>query len=433
MKIFILFFSGILFFTLFYSCSPLEELTPELSAQDVLNQAYLEEISEDQPPTAAKIIKTNPKKVYVHYMPWFDSKEIDSYWGQHWTMTNQNPDIIDEQGKRQIATHYYPLIGPYSSYDNDLQEYHLLLMKIAGIDGVIFDWYGSRDLHDYDKLKVNTESFIKEIEEVGLEFAIMYEDKVTEYKSMSKSIADYLLAAREDMNYIKNTYFTSKNYLRVNGQEMLFIFGPHYITNPQDWNFIFQDFGLNPKIMTLWGASDRVGPFAYGEFSWVDKNHLGTLSYYYDQVSAKGIPLVGSSYPGFNDFYYEGGWRSTEEFDWIIPHNETATLAETLSLTHDWSSEFIQIITWNDFGEGTMVEPTLEFGYSLLREIQEYTGAPFTEDDLHLPYRLYQLRKLHKNDNRLQNVLNQVYKSIFTLNFSKADGLMSTIEKEYGT
>lgn len=96
-------------------------------------------------------------------------------------MTNKDPNVMDTNGKREIASHYYPLIGPYSSNDNDLQEYHLLLLKLSGIDGVIFDRYSSRDINDCITLKTITESFIKEIEDVGLEFAIMYEDKTAQY------------------------------------------------------------------------------------------------------------------------------------------------------------------------------------------------------------------------------------------------------------
>jgi len=42
-----------------------------------------------------------------------------------------------------IWSNYHPLIGLYDSTDPDLLECHLLQMKLAGIDGVIPDWYGS--------------------------------------------------------------------------------------------------------------------------------------------------------------------------------------------------------------------------------------------------------------------------------------------------
>src|SRR5262249_36175151 len=85
----------------------------------------------------------------VHYMPWFVSKPVSGAWGWHWTMGHFDPERSDSQGRQDIASHYYPLIGPYDSADPDVLEYHTLLMKIAGIDGVIADWYGSEDVNDY--------------------------------------------------------------------------------------------------------------------------------------------------------------------------------------------------------------------------------------------------------------------------------------------
>src|SRR5437870_3296184 len=95
----------------------------------------------------AAVPKTNPMKVYAHYMPWFETPVTlgGNNWGYHWTLNNRNPNIIDPTtGQRQIASHYYALIGPYASSDPDVIEYHLLLMKLSGIDGVMIDWYGAQ-------------------------------------------------------------------------------------------------------------------------------------------------------------------------------------------------------------------------------------------------------------------------------------------------
>jgi hypothetical protein len=51
-------------------------------------------------------------------------------------MANRNPDIIEGNGRRQIAAHYYPEIGPYASADESVIEYQLNLMKYAGVDGI---------------------------------------------------------------------------------------------------------------------------------------------------------------------------------------------------------------------------------------------------------------------------------------------------------
>jgi glycoprotein endo-alpha-1,2-mannosidase len=398
---------------------------------DVLEKAYNDIATQKKQPTASEVIKSNSKKVYVHYMPWFLNLEQDGFWGQHWTMTNKDPNMMDAKGKREIASHYYPLIGPYSSNDNDLQEYHLLLMKLSGIDGVIFDWYSSRDVNDYNALKTSTESFIKEIEDVGLKFAIMYEDKTAQYTATKEEGSSIINNAVVDLQYIQDTYFTSENYIKINDSELLFLFGPNYITNPLDWEIIIPQLNSTPYFMSLWEASDRLGQYAGGEYSWIDSNHMTTLSNYYQYSIQNKIQTVGGVYPGFNDFYYEGGWRSNTDDDWVISNNGTQVLNETLTLTASSAVEFIQLITWNDFGEGTMIEPTSEFGFSYLEEIQSYTGVSYNFDDLQLPYRLYLLRKKHKNDNRLQTILDRVYQFIFMLDLDHAKILLSTLEKKY--
>src|SRR6202040_2145735 len=90
-----------------------------------------------------------PKPMMVHYMPWFVAKPFSGSWGWHWTMNHFNPDQINASGNRQIASWYYPLIGPYDSADPVVLEYHVLLMKLAGVDGVIVDWYGNDSYADY--------------------------------------------------------------------------------------------------------------------------------------------------------------------------------------------------------------------------------------------------------------------------------------------
>src|SRR5262245_47860179 len=89
------------------------------------------------------------KPVMVHYMPWYVAKPYSGAWGWHWTMNHFNPDNINASGKRDIASQYYPLIGPYDSLDPTVLEYHVLLMKLGGIDGVIVDWYGQDNYYDY--------------------------------------------------------------------------------------------------------------------------------------------------------------------------------------------------------------------------------------------------------------------------------------------
>ncbi|WP_276166769.1 glycoside hydrolase family 71/99-like protein [Zobellia alginiliquefaciens] len=375
--------------------------------------------------------KENPKKVYIHYMPWFQSKDYNGYWGQHWTMVNKNPEIIDINGQREIASYYYPIIGPYASDDPDLQEYHMLLMKLAGIDGVIFDWYGSKDVYDYQLIKQATESFMGRLDDLGLSFSIMYEDRVAQAsvdQGIHLSTTD---AAQDDFNYIKINYFIKDNFFTYDDRKLMFVFGPGTITNATEWDTIFSIFPENekPHFLTLWAANQNVGANASGEFLWVAPDHLLAHEYYYNTYLNSNFVTVGSCYPGFNSFYEEGGWGLTH--DWSIAHNNGNTFVETLNYTHHQAADFIQLATWNDFGEGTMLEPTEEYGFFNLQILQQYTGVTYTPEDLQTTLDLYRSRKLHAGNKKAQYYLDRSYQYIKKSKLKRADLLLQAVNRHF--
>ena len=115
--------------------------------------------------------------LFVHYMPWFQAKPFNATWGYHWTLDRFNPDLVDANGRRDIGSHYYPLIGPYDSLDPAVLEYHVVLMKLGGIDGVIPDWYGNTDFWDYAMINQRMTELFKWTRRAGLQFAVCYEDQ----------------------------------------------------------------------------------------------------------------------------------------------------------------------------------------------------------------------------------------------------------------
>jgi len=117
--------------------------------------------------------------VLVHYMPWYQAPPIADGYGYHW---HQGGSVFDPyetlpDGRSHIASQQYPLTGPYDSRDQALLEYQALLMKMAGIDGVIFDWYGIDDALDYRLLHESTLAAIEVFRKAGLSYAICYEDQ----------------------------------------------------------------------------------------------------------------------------------------------------------------------------------------------------------------------------------------------------------------
>lgn len=293
--------------------------------------------------------KTQTAKIYAHLMPWFESKEFSGYWGQHWTLANRNPDIVDGSGKRQIAAYYYPLTGPYASADPDIVEYQLLLMKLSGIDGVLIDWPGTTNLYDYPRNRFNSEAVINKIHEVGLKFGIVYEDQNINIAYNAGAISDKIGQARADMTYLRDRYFNHSNYLYHNGRPWLGVFGPQTFQNANDWNNIFSVFSNRPCFITLWYESGEAPQECVGEYSCVyqDGNpHIDHLRNFYQNRPNFNFKM-GSAYPGFNSYYVAGGWGTTPMFH--IPANGIDTFRQTLDLGLSSGASNIQLATWNDW------------------------------------------------------------------------------------
>ncbi|WP_299157220.1 glycoside hydrolase family 71/99-like protein [uncultured Tenacibaculum sp.] len=377
--------------------------------------------------------RTLEKPIFVHYMPWFRSKEIDGAWGQHWTMTNKNPDVINSEEKREIASHYYPLIGPYSTKDKYLQQYHLLLMKLSGVDGVIFDWYGKRDILDFEEIKQGMESFVSELEKTSLEFSVMYEDRVV--KEQARSLTQLQInQAIGDLKYIEQKYLSKDCYIQIESNPLLMIFGPSYIDNATDWSTILNSISTNVNLLALWNATNLLGSTnTSGEYAWIDKNHLTTLSgYYLNNVDFNKDIVGGVAYPRFDDFYIEGGWKLPEEEDWSLDGRGIDVFKESFDESLRHSVDFIQIATWNDFGEGTQIEPTKEHRFLHLEELQEYTKTSYEKEDLRIPYYIYKLRKKHSNNFIVKFLMDVAHWYAMNNRIAKAKRLVSITIHYFG-
>lgn len=358
--------------------------------------------------------KTNTMNVYAHYMPWFNTPETNNgRWGYHWTMNNQDPNVIEANGQRQIASHYYPLTGPYDSTDPAVLDYQCLLMKYSGIDGVMIDWYGTQDKNDYPANRINTEAMVKAIEKAGLKFSIVYEDATL------SNASDMVTQARLDITYLATGFFKSPNYTKVNARPLLLDFGPQTMTAPQDWYRAFSILGTQPYFISLndhiQNANNAEYTTSQGEYVWVNPNPDYTKA-------AKFEFYIGGAMPGFNDFYAEGGaGTGYTSYD----SEGGALFQRQLDAAKSANLEWLQISTWNDYGEGTNIEPTVEYGYQYLTALQKYTGVSYNQQDLELIFRWYKVCVAHRGDPKVE----QAYNYLNALQPDKAAPIITELEK----
>ena len=369
------------------------------------------------------------KPVMVHYMPWFESQPYSGYWGWHWTMASTNinivpdinPNIINTNGEREVAAWYYPQIGAYDSADPAVLEYYVLLMKLAGIDGVIVDWYGIDNFDDYVLINQRTADLFNYTRKAGLKFSLCYEDATigNEISGGFITAANATNHAQQAMLYAQTNYFTDPSYLRLTNMPVLLNFGPQYFKNNAQWVSIFSV--LNATNQPAFFTEDNRLSVGEGAFDWPPMSLSQTnkingegvltdsaLQWYlsnFEQKAASWPAFVSTAFPRFHDYYAQAGTQPS--YGYRDDENGT-NLSATLSRAMTNASAIVQIATWNDFGEGTIVEPTVggsepttEYGYADLGMIQDLrrqyldAGFPYHTNDLALALRLFNQRELY--------------------------------------
>ena len=355
-------------------------------------------------------------------------------------MNHFDPNKTDQTGRREIASHYYPLTGPYDSSDKDILEYHVLLMKLSGIDGVMVDWYGDENFNDYGVINSATGALFNYIKKANLYFVIVYEDGTI--KAMVNAghinIANAVSYGKKAIDYLQNTWFASDSYLKIDNRPVLLNFGLQYFKSSSDWITIFSDLPVQPLFFTEDNILSAVSVGAYPCPPMWKSNSSGVLTQsalndYLNQFYQKANGWnhkIGSAFPGFYDIYEEVGVGSSYGF---LDSQNGVTFNSTLQQALDNHPDIIQLVTWNDFGEGTNIEPTLEYGYQYLERIQEIKKSAidssfnFKKEDLTLPYKIYELRKKFPNDNGINSILDKTFDLIVSGDIEKANYILDSL------
>jgi hypothetical protein len=332
----------------------------------------------------------------AHYMPWYEADPANKRWGWHWTMNHYKPDRQTSE-RREAASRFYPLIGLYDSNDPDALECHVLLMKFAGIDGVIIDWYGEADLFDYRIIHRNTQHLMRFVKKAGLKFVIMFEDQTVPKLIEAKRLAegDVVAHGRRQLEWLQANCFPDPAYVTRENRPVFMVFGSGYYKGDQ-WSQIFAPLRRAPYFFT---ESDRRPP-AVGGFGWPQPGGgteaaLREQDHFYN-IARNWTDFVPAAFPRFEDIYEQAGVHKS----WgRIEDKNGKTYEDTLRRALQSSASIIQLVTWNDWGEGTIIEPSVEYGYRDLETTQRLRKQhieprfPYKPQDLRLPVLLYTLRK----------------------------------------
>jgi hypothetical protein len=284
--------------------------------------------------------------------------------------TNKNPHLrAGIPGiSPQILAVYEPWFGHpqhisvgYSSHDPEELRKQIHRAKSMGISAFVVDWYGDRD-----PFNARTYELLQPIAaEENFHIAMMYDETNEEDGATDETIAD-LITFRD--TYLAANAAGRQAYLSDDGHPMIFIFpkGGH-----TDWNRVHDLVSKwNPSPVLIYENIPGPNASAFdGFYAWVNPGSKGWaadgsnwgedyLEAFYKTMIAKYPDkiAVGGAWSQFND----------SKASWGLNRHISARCGQTFTDTFNLWRKFyspsaplpyLLIATWNDYEEGTAIEP----------------------------------------------------------------------------
>jgi hypothetical protein len=249
----------------------------------------------------------------------------------------------------------------YSSTDPAQVQRQIADMISRGIDGVIVDWYGPNNSIDQA-----TQLVMHEAEKhSGFTFAIMVDAGAIGAGSCPGCAPQQTLT--ELLQYVEQTYFVSPAYLTLQGQPVVTDFNIDR-SYSIDWDAVNAALPTPPRF--LFQDNDGFGhTLSDGSYSWVMPQApdfgLSYLSSFYDTgLAFANKETVGATYKGFDDKL--ASWGSGRFMDQQCGQTWLQTFTQINGLySASKQLPYLQLVTWNDYEEGTEIESGIDSCFSL--------------------------------------------------------------------
>jgi hypothetical protein len=244
----------------------------------------------------------------------------------------------------------------YSSLDASHVKQQVEDMISRGIDGVVMVWYGPNNPIDQAAQLVMKEAELHP----GFTFALMVDHGAIQWDSCAGcSPQDALIA---QLKYVDQTFFPSTAYLRIDGKPVITDFDIDLFYQI-DWDAVKGALSTSPAFMF-----QNNGGFSHaaseGAYSWVipTTNDYGAsyLASFYstgDQFPAE--QTWGAAYKGFNDTLASWGMHRIMNQQCGQTWLQTfADINKVYNSNHPLPA--MQLVTWNDYEEGTEIESGID-------------------------------------------------------------------------
>ncbi|HEC22342.1 MAG TPA: hypothetical protein ENI95_05430 [Chloroflexi bacterium] len=258
-------------------------------------------------------------------------------------------------------------ITPYHSWDPAVIQQHVSQIASAGIDGMVVAWYGPQE--EYNQTETNFRMILDQASANGI-YALLSVDLGN--SAWFTSVQEVI----DGLNYALSVHANHPAYFRYNGRPVLFFWyqGRYSL---DDWAYIRQQ--VDPEHNSIWiaeGAAPDALPIFDGlhmyTISW-SSNVYATLSQWGTTTHSRGGIWVATAMPGWDNTYTQQSER------YIRERGDGAFYRETFAAAAASAPEMIVITSWNEWWEGTHIEPSYNYGdfyLNLTRQlISEYKSS----------------------------------------------------------
>jgi hypothetical protein len=302
-----------------------------------------------------------PHEVLAFYYTWYGAPRQNGH-ALHWNRVDASKHDISD------STHY-PTQGAYDSRDPQVIDRHIDQAKAHGLTGFIATWWGQGKYEDKAFSIV-----LGRAEEKNFKVTVYWETAPGKDQAQIEHAVD-------DLVYLVTRYGKSKAFLKVNGRPVIFVYGRVMGQVPAaSWPAILReahakagDFlliadGYQEKYANLFdgvheynncGSVKGKSPEALRAWAADHYNKAVSLARKHDRISC--VTLI----PGYDDTKIRKPGLKAERQKGEVYR---VLWEEAIKARPDW----VLITSWNEWHEGSEIEPSLEYGDKYLALTGEY-------------------------------------------------------------